>query len=450
MSSSGTIKNDFGKTPLEVFNECNSKPLNERSSECADYNYFFPKFEIQLYHKKDGLLEKVIDKKNVKVSCKARNSDNTIVKDITVSPFSNEISDGKRVLLHPYAFELVSSTDDETKNIAFIHNLYFEVENNGNKSIDEAKLLIYTNDLTENPLQILDSPNMTYDKKKMDKRSLDVDVTLVPTKGRWAASNKVNRISLLDSNNSTLGSYSFTTPDFPRGKGATVNATFQDINIKSKIRKIQINVGNDGIELWSMSAKFKNDDGSIYENVFNDNNGKGLRKWVKSGRFTLDLGKSVNVPEKELTDEKNINFEFIINDALVNVDESFVVYPFGKRNMSNNMRKRVINTKMTPVFESFSTNGLSYSNFSVNDKNAQPTVEGFTDSTMNQNNSELESIYKDVVKMRSDLDSDVAELNKEKNTIWEENKKMYDRTMFGGIVSTIIATSLLYYVFVEL
>ena len=55
--SSGTIKNDFGKTPLEVFNECNSKPLNERSSECADYNYFFPKFEIQLYHKKDDKIE---------------------------------------------------------------------------------------------------------------------------------------------------------------------------------------------------------------------------------------------------------------------------------------------------------------------------------------------------------------------------------------------------------
>jgi len=40
----------------------------------------------------------------------------------------------------------------------------------------------------------------------------------------------------------------------------------------------------------------------------------------------------------------------------------------------------------------------------------------------------------------------LAELNQQKNTIYQENKQRYDRTMFGGIVLSILGASLGYYI----
>ena len=78
-------------------------------------------------------------------------------------------------------------------------------------------------------------------------------------------------------------------------------------------------------------------------------------------------------------------------------------------------------------------------------------TEGFTNSykiderNPNDANATFNS-YKNVLTKRSKMDQQLAELNKEKNTIHQEHKKQYDRTMFAGMFLSILGTSLGYYV----
>jgi prolipoprotein diacylglyceryltransferase len=44
------------------------------------------------------------------------------------------------------------------------------------------------------------------------------------------------------------------------------------------------------------------------------------------------------------------------------------------------------------------------------------------------------------------MDQQLAELNKEHNSFYQEQKKRYDRTMFAGIFLSILGASVGYYV----
>ena len=79
-------------------------------------------------------------------------------------------------------------------------------------------------------------------------------------------------------------------------------------------------------------------------------------------------------------------------------------------------------------------------------------VEGFNTFTIDgaQQQTEIKQLHNTVLRQRSKMDQQLAELNKEKNTTYQEQKKQYDRTMFGGIVMSILATSLAYYTFTEI
>jgi hypothetical protein len=79
-------------------------------------------------------------------------------------------------------------------------------------------------------------------------------------------------------------------------------------------------------------------------------------------------------------------------------------------------------------------------------------VEGFNTFTIDgaQQQTDIKQLHNTVLRQRSKMDQQLAELNKEKNTTYQEQKKQYDRTMFGGIVMSILATSLAYYTFTEI
>jgi len=75
-------------------------------------------------------------------------------------------------------------------------------------------------------------------------------------------------------------------------------------------------------------------------------------------------------------------------------------------------------------------------------------VEGLEvyESDNSSNQQTLLDTHTDVVKQRSSMDMKLTELNHQKNTIYQENKQRYDRTMFGGIVLSILGASLGYYI----
>ena len=107
------------------------------------------------------------------------------------------------------------------------------------------------------------------------------------------------------------------------------------------------------------------------------------------------------------------------------------------------------NEQKMPAPESNENNVDGFSNYfeAFNSK-----VEGFTGFTTggDAKQSDIKKLHNDVVKQRSTMDQQLAELNKEKNSVYQEQKKRYDRTMFGGIVMSILATSLAYYTFTEI
>jgi hypothetical protein len=63
----------------------------------------------------------------------------------------------------------------------------------------------------------------------------------------------------------------------------------------------------------------------------------------------------------------------------------------------------------------------------------------------------IKSTYQnDVVKIRNELDIKMQELYGIEGSIVDEHQKHYDTTMYIGLLWTILATCLLYYIFVEL
>lgn len=149
----------------------------------------------------------------------------------------------------------------------------------------------------------------------------------------------------------------------------------------------------------------------------------------------------------------------------ITLDKKFHMYQYGQdnanhlsevynRNMSENSPSNFMLTddtdNATEEDATMDTEGFSNKYQSFNS-----VVEGLTlyDSPMTGGLSKQQTLrqtHANVVKQRSNMDMKMAELNQDKNTIYHENKQRYDRTMFGGIVMSVLGTSLAYYAFTEL
>ena len=58
--------------------------------------------------------------------------------------------------------------------------------------------------------------------------------------------------------------------------------------------------------------------------------------------------------------------------------------------------------------------------------------------------------HKDIIEMRKEMTKDLMELNKSEKSVYAEEKLEYERTLYGTLLLTILATCIIYYIFIHL
>ena len=66
------------------------------------------------------------------------------------------------------------------------------------------------------------------------------------------------------------------------------------------------------------------------------------------------------------------------------------------------------------------------------------------------NHNHIKQQHVNLQQMREEIHEDLMEIQKHKNSIYAEQKLAYDRTIYGTLMMTVIATCLIYFIFVEL
>ena len=431
--SSETVNADFKLlTPIELYNKCNAMALDSRPAECEDYNYFLPKFELKLFSidPTTNIATPIIDKTNIEITLKLLDLNNQIIENVTMPRF--ESNDTNR----PFVYEIVSKTiEGSTINGVHIPTLQFSISNSGSLPVNKYELHIFRNDINEAAMHIINNPVVEFGVKDMAKRNMTADITITAGTNKYDATNQIEKITIIDDNNNEYSTTSTNGITFDKGVDKKVTLFFENMNVGKTFGKIKLKVGKtDGIGLVRMKGSFKNDDGSEYASF----DKTVTNKWIKNGSHTFDIGKSITIPSAQETDYNNITLKFSVTDKQLSGAESFTVYGSGKQNMNNDLKNILQGTNS----ESFS-NKLNYSNYNV--------MEGFNGSVINTANSdELKQIHNNIIIQQAELDKNISELKKDKNSIYMENQRRYDRTMFGGIVTTILASSLVYYMFTDM
>ena len=432
--SSETVNADFKLlTPVELYNKCNAMALDSRPPDCEDYNYFLPKFELKLFSvdPSTNVSKAIIDKTNIEITLKLLDVNNQIIENVTMPRF--ESNDTNR----PFVYEIVSNTiEGSTVNGVNIPTLHFSISNSGSLPVNKYELHIFRNDISEAAMHIINNPVVEFGVKDMAKRNMTADITITAGTKNYDATNQIEKISIIDDDKNEYSTTSTNGILFDKKSGdKKVTLFFENMNVGKTFRKIKLKVGKtNGIGLVRVKGSIKNDDGSEYASF----DKRVSNKWIKNESYTFDIGKSITIPSAQETDYNNITLKFSVTDKQLSGTENFTVYGSGKQNMNNDLKNILQGTNI----ESFS-NKLNYSNYSV--------MEGFDGSVINTANSdELKQIHNNIIVQQAELDKNISELKKDKNSIYMENQRRYDRTMFGGIVTTILASSLVYYMFTDM
>lgn len=66
------------------------------------------------------------------------------------------------------------------------------------------------------------------------------------------------------------------------------------------------------------------------------------------------------------------------------------------------------------------------------------------------NHNHIRQQHGNLQQMREEIHEDLMKIQKNKNSIYAEQKLAYDRTIYGTLMMTVIATCLIYFIFVEL
>jgi hypothetical protein len=420
--SSGTL------TPIQQYNYCNAQDINNVSDECKDYKYYFPKFELKLFSENSGL---ITNTDQITIIPYLLDADNKEVEGLNIVPakFTN--------VERPFVYELIP-TEYKNTNEFDISTLRFVIENTGSEKVVNHRLDIFANDINESPINSFNNPVVEYGKKDMTKRTMKADITITAGNHRYDGSKQVKRITIIDNNNLNYSSSATRDVKFEMGESTKIEATFNDMKIGNTFRKINLHVGeDDGIGLKRIQGTFKSDNGEHYAS-FDKNK---INKWIKNEGYVVDIGKDIKIPEGTIIDYNNITLNFSITNSELIAEENFTVYPFGKQNMNRDIKHQLLSNKITSV-ESFS-NKLNYSTYN--------TLEGFESGAITiENSKELKNIHDNIIVQQSELNKNIAELKNDKNSIFIENQRRHDRTMFGGIVTTILASSLVYYMFTDM
>lgn len=63
---------------------------------------------------------------------------------------------------------------------------------------------------------------------------------------------------------------------------------------------------------------------------------------------------------------------------------------------------------------------------------------------------QIKQDHDDIIRMRADIDRDLKEISKGEDTIYAEKRLNYEKTLYSTLMFTILASSLIYFVFNEL
>lgn len=84
------------------------------------------------------------------------------------------------------------------------------------------------------------------------------------------------------------------------------------------------------------------------------------------------------------------------------------------------------------------------------DLNNALNVKGMSTAEYKRTLKNIENKHKHIVNLRKELDMKNAELNNINNPAFTDNKMKYDASVYSGVLWTILASSLLYYLFNKL
>ena len=84
------------------------------------------------------------------------------------------------------------------------------------------------------------------------------------------------------------------------------------------------------------------------------------------------------------------------------------------------------------------------------DLNNALNVKGMPIAEYKRTLKNIENKHKHIVNLRKELDMKNAELNNINNPAFTDNKMKYDASVYSGVLWTILASSLLYYLFNKL
>ena len=86
----------------------------------------------------------------------------------------------------------------------------------------------------------------------------------------------------------------------------------------------------------------------------------------------------------------------------------------------------------------------------VGDLNQALNIKTMSTDQYKKNLKDIQEKHNEIVKLRRELDTKNAELNQINNPVFTDNQIKYDASVYSGVLWTILASSLLYYLFNKL
>jgi hypothetical protein len=93
---------------------------------------------------------------------------------------------------------------------------------------------------------------------------------------------------------------------------------------------------------------------------------------------------------------------------------------------------------------------LSDVNIAINALNSALEKQLTSGNNTSANIYETQQTHDKILKLRNELDIKMKEINRSQDSVYSMYKAKYDSTMYSSIIWTILATSLIYYIFVKL
>jgi hypothetical protein len=188
-----------------------------------------------------------------------------------------------------------------------------------------------------------------------DFMSLDTNYTtlsgtlsLTTTNGRNSSSKNVKNITLLDTNNTEIGTITTNGINFEKGNTTTLPFSFSGVYNNREIGGMKISVGkDDGIDLYSFDI-------NACGNTINKVVDKGDR-WIKDKTKTFTIDKSIQLSNCAKTNLTTGLYNYIGND-----NTSFIISP--KNNNGDVVMAYLtkLSFKLSFNLSSSNTNNISY------------------------------------------------------------------------------------------